>query len=183
VEGAYYRNPAVQPIVMKIDLLEFARQGREAEGEIPIASLERVDSPDPVGSLRWTATGTVGGRDQTPQLHLVVEGSIVLVCQRCLGPMQQPVAIDSHFVIAPDEATAAAFDDDDAVDVLAQSPEFDLNLLVEDEVILALPISPRHAVCPPGPADRAVGVQRPSPFAALAALKVERGESDDGEER
>jgi len=166
---------------MKIDLLEFAQQGREAEGEIPIASLSRVDSPDPTGALRWAATGALVGREQVPQLRLVVDGSIVLVCQRCLGPMEQAIAIDSHFRIAPDEATAAALDDDDSIDVLAQSADFDLHLLVEDEVILALPISPRHAVCPPGPADGAVADRRPSPFAALAALKSGRPEGD-GEE-
>lgn len=164
---------------MKIDLLDFARQGREAEGEIGVASLARVDSPDPSGSIRWDAAGSLVGRDQTPQLHLVIDGSLALVCQRCLAPMRQRVAIDTRFVIAHDETIAARLDEDDAYDVIVQAPDFDLNLLVEDEMILALPISPRHEVCPPGPADRAAPLQRPSPFAALAALKGGRAPDDD----
>src|ERR1700742_1271951 len=83
-----------RPLAMKIDLLEFARHPREAEGEIAIASLARVDTPDPSGSLRWVATGSLEGRDAEPHLHLVVNGEITLVCQRCLGPLEHPIAID-----------------------------------------------------------------------------------------
>lgn len=162
---------------MKVDLFEFARTAREAEGEIPVARLERIDSPDPKGVLRWRAVGSLVGRDQVPHLDLQVEGTVVLTCQRCLKPMEHPVAIDAKFLIAPDEATAESLDEDDAFDVLAGSPDFDLDALVEDEVILSLPIAPKHAACPGGAPDVLGAAKKPSPFAALAALK---GRDEDG---
>ena len=65
--------------------------------------------------------------------------------------------------------------DDSEDDVLALTRALDLRELVEDELLLALPIVPRHEVCPeplPQPADDAAPAEpAPHPFAALAALK------------
>ncbi|MDP1159869.1 YceD family protein, partial [Klebsiella variicola] len=52
----------------------------------------------------------------------------------------------------------------------------DARELIEDELLLALPLVPRHANCPqplPGAGEQAEpeAEQRPNPFAALAALK------------
>jgi uncharacterized protein len=51
----------------------------------------------------------------------------------------------------------------------------DLVSLVEDELLLALPLVPRHEVCPqPLPMSHGDDVQEepaPNPFAALAVLK------------
>jgi uncharacterized protein len=121
--------------------------------------------------LRWSARGSTQGRDQVPHLDLAIDGDIALVCQRCLEPMRQPVAIASHFLIAKDEASAEALDDTDDFDVIAGAADFDLDRLIEDEVILALPIAPRHAHCPDDATARVTSAAAESPFAALAALK------------
>ena len=61
--------------------------------------------------------------------------------------------------------------------MLVISRDFDALSLVEDELILALPLVPRHEVCPQAlPVDAVdeafeAASQRPNPFAALAALK------------
>jgi len=72
------------------------------------------------------------------------------------------------------EDAAAALDADSEDDVLALTPALDLLELVEDELLLALPLVPRHDVCPePLPRafrDEAEFVED-HPFAALAALK------------
>ena len=63
--------------------------------------------------------------------------------------------------------------------MLALEPALDLQSLVEDELLLALPLVPRHEVCPeplplePEPAAPAAA----HPFAALAALKRGPGPS------
>jgi len=69
-------------------------------------------------------------------------------------------------------------DADSDVDVLALSRSVDLRELVEDELLLAMPLVPRHEVCPaPLLAPQAdvafeeAEQDRPNPFAALAALK------------
>ncbi len=157
---------------MIVDLFEFARQGRTAEGELPIARLSRVETPDRRGSLAWRARGSLEGRHGAPRLDLAVDGDVVLTCQRCLQPMNEPVHVVTRLLVADDEDAAEALDQDDDFDVVVGSTAFDLDQLIEDEVILALPSAPRHAVCPDGAADAAAAAaKRPSPFAALAALK------------
>ena len=75
------------------------------------------------------------------------------------------------------EAEAARLDEESEDDVLELPPRLDLHALVEDELILALPLVPRHERLP-GAAARAGGTDAPEddapaphPFAALAALR------------
>jgi uncharacterized protein len=156
---------------MIIDLFEFARQQQSAAGEISLATLPRIDTPDRTGLLAWRAHGSLHGRHGTPRLDLTVDGSVGLVCQRCLRPMTQPVHLVNRFLIADDEDAADRLDQDDDYDVVVGSATFDLNTLIEDEVILALPSAPRHRVCPDGADDTPKTIAKPSPFAELAALK------------
>ena len=57
------------------------------------------------------------------------------------------------------------------------SRAFDLHALIEDELLLALPLVPRHDDCPsrcraPAPTPTRRAEERPQhPFAALAALR------------
>jgi uncharacterized protein len=166
---------------MIIDLFEFARQREQASGLIGWASLARVDTPARDGKLSWAATGSMGGRHGVPQLDLEVTGTAILICQRCLQPMQEAVVIDRKFLIAADEAHADELDQDDDYDVVVGSTSFDLATLIEDEVILALPSAPRHLVCPGRDDDESKAATRPSPFAVLASLKSDS--RDPGETR
>ena len=165
---------------MKIDLFEFARLGGEASGELALAGMRRLESPDRSGALVWKAAGATGTRHGTLQLDLDIDGEISLVCQRCLQSMTQEVAIRSHFLIARDEQSATVLDDDDSYDVVVGTADFDLDALIEDEVILALPIAPRHEVCPDEKANLPYRDEKPSPFAALAALRIGPRGKDGG---
>jgi uncharacterized protein len=162
---------------MIIDLFEFARQKEEASGVIGWASLARVDTPARDGKLSWAARGSMHGRHGAPRLDLEVTGTAILICQRCLQPMQEPVVIDTKFMIAADDVAADELDQDDDYDVVVGSTAFDLAGLIEDEVILALPSAPRHPVCPDFDENASKSAAAPSPFAILATLKG----STDGE--
>ena len=70
----------------------------------------------------------------------------------------------------PTESEAEALDTDSEDDVLALGPSFDLIELIEDELLLAWPLVPRHERCAQ-PAHRAGAEPAASPFAALATLK------------
>ena len=155
---------------MKIDLFEFARRHLDASGTVSLADLPRIDTPDRSTTLAWSATGSTAGRHGTLRLDLTIHGDVVLTCQRCLQPLRETLALRSKCLIAADEMAADALDQDDEYDVVVGSDAFEIDALIEDEVILALPIAPRHAVCPDGTTDAST-VIRPSPFAALAALK------------
>jgi uncharacterized protein len=62
--------------------------------------------------------------------------------------------------------------------VLVAARDFDLHALIEDELLMALPATPRHGVCPEpvrlsavDPDFDAAQNERPHPFAALGQLK------------
>lgn len=121
-----------------------------------------------------------------PWLLVRAETALPLVCQRCLEPVSTPVQVDQQFRFVPDEATAEQQDDAAVEDLLVESTEFDLCALIEDELLLAMPLIAHHAVCPTAPRlsvqdqgfDDATDV-RPPPFAALGRLRKGDGESTE----
>jgi len=169
----------------KLDLAAFARDGAGLAGEWPATSLPRLaesGAPEAPASgwppLHWSLHGEIrepkGGKPQT-WLHLTAQGQVALTCQRCLRPVQEDIAIDRWLRFVDSEAEAAALDVDSEDDVLALPRHLDARELVEDEMLLALPLVPRHEFCPEplaqvgGEAPQAE--ERPNPFAKLAALK------------
>ena len=157
---------------MKVDLFEFCRQGRELSGQIPAASLTRLELADQEGELRWNVRC---GRDGAGAdlLELKLSGRVTLCCQRCLSPMAHDIDFQARFRVMRTDADAdAAPMDDDDFDPVVGSTDFDIVELVEGEALLAMPVVPRHASCPDG-ADALTNAQtnKLSPFAALAGYK------------
>lgn len=118
-------------------------------------------------------------------LHLEAQTQVPLVCQRCLSPYLESLGVDRWFRFVKDEATADAEDDSAEEDLLVLDPRFDLAALIEDELLLALPLIPMHGQCPQplllatdaaeevGDASGGVA-DRPNPFAVLQALQKKR---------
>ena len=124
-----------------------------------------------------------GASGHQPWLHLRVDATFPMLCQRCLGPVDVPLWVERSFRFVPDEATAEALDEEFEEDLLALAPDFDLHTLIEDELLMALPLVPLHEECPePVPlassdADfEAANAGKPNPFAALASLRVTKGQ-------
>ena len=63
-----------------------------------------------------------------------------------------------------------ALSDEDAVEVIVAEGKIDVMDLVEDEALLALPLSPRHEVCPEA-SVKEWKEKRESPFSGLKGLK------------
>ena len=92
--------------------------------------------------------------------------------------MDVPLEVDREFRFVADEATAEALDDESEEDLLAMSREFDLHELIEDELLMALPVVPKHTECPTAvplaSSDddfEEASAEKPNPFAALAGLR------------
>lgn len=169
-----------------LDIQAFAQAGAELQGQAPLARWPRLLDEQMAGAksqdhaVRWRllghATPVTGGAARIG-LTLWAEVDLPLQCQRCLTPVVETVETSREFVFVADEATAQALDDESEEDVLVMSRDFDALSLVEDELILALPLVPRHEVCPEELPSKAVdpsfeaASERPNPFAALAALK------------
>ena len=169
---------------LRLDVAAFAADGGELDGMWTARELPRFFdgqtppqdvSPPPV---QWSARGerraTAGGDDQT-WLHLRVRARAWLCCQRCLQPFDQPLDIDRWLRFVPDEAQAETLDAESEDDVLALPRWLDLRELATDELLLALPIVPRHDRCPTPlmglDAATAALAPRDNPFAVLRSLK------------
>ena len=172
-----------------VELTALCRSGGSLRGEWPQAGMARladslavVDTePAPVA---WSATGRlrrVAGGEAEVWLHLTADTTVALQCQRCLQALDEALHVDRHFRFVRGEAEAARLDEESEDDILELPPRLDLHALVEDELILALPLVPRHGRCPaPLPMPRDVSepeAPAPNPFAALAALR-RRGPGD-----
>ena len=154
-----------------IDSLEFARTGGELDGGLAVCEMPRL------ADLLATTAGSLsvrlkGWRDEEGKswLQLSIAGDLLLRCQRCLGGVSLPLSIVSSLqLIAPGEAWPDDDLEDDSADAIEAEQALALLPLIEDEVLLALPIAPRHEQCesPLASADE----HGSSPFAALAALK------------
>ena len=145
----------------------------------------------PRENLRWRASGLTETRlEQTDRtegerrhwLRLEAHAQLILTCQRCMHPLTLDLHIKRRFLVAGNESAAEQMEDtsQDEYDVIAHNKKFDLLTLTEDELLLALPIVPKHQECePPGlmQQDASGSDERPKPFAVLASLK-RRGHAD-----
>lgn len=156
-----------------IDALAFCRLQESRAGESPVSDFLRLagESVGKVGMIQWSVRGD-SDKFGHPQLHLVVTGSIELICQRCLKPISHVIDSEAVLVLAADDAEADRIEKlvGEDVDVIVAPQSFDLAALIEDEALLALPLSPRHEVCPDRTAV-AEHQQSASPFSALKNWK------------
>jgi len=170
----------------RLNVSRFAETGASLSGDDPVSAFARLAAEQSIPAedrpVRWTATGEsrdgAHGGTPVPWLHLQAETVIPLTCQRCLAPVDTELQVDRWFRFAPDEDTAAAEDEDAEEDVLVASRDFDLHGLIEDELLMEIPVTPRHDVCPEparlsavDPDFDAAETARPNPFAVLGELK------------
>ena len=154
-----------------IDSLDFARRGGELSGEVPVVELSRMSDilADSEGKISYLLRG-LAGSDGKPQLELILDGVCNLRCQRCLNALSYPIKLVSKLrLVAEGEADSSDIEDDE-VDNIPAEKRLDVLALIEEELMLSLPIAPKHGS---GECEIAVeGLSRSNnPFAVLAGLK------------
>ncbi len=153
------------------DAFAFARDGRVLKGTLDISGLERLHDllTRTDGELAYHLEGFKGARGES-MLRLVVMGTLPLACQRCLKAVPYDLDVDNLLELVPEGAELSQDElEDDTRDFLPVAKELDVAEFVEDEILLALPVAPRHEKCGlPGTADAG---ERINPFAALSGLK------------
>lgn len=102
-----------------------------------------------------------------------VDAELVLVCQRCLAEMTQPVRAHSRVAVVVGLDESADLPDDVEPLLAIDGVVAPLNL-VEDELLLALPAVPRHApgACHASDVSNPDMQQAENPFSILASLKT-----------
>jgi uncharacterized protein len=175
----------------RLDVNGFAEAAATVSGNEPLQTYQRLSAEMAApattdASVRWQAEGArrdgPAGRP-VPWLHLEAQTTVPLICQRCLTPVEVELAVDRWFRFATDEAIAAAEDENSEEDVLVSSRDFDLHALIEDELLMEIPVTPRHERCPEpvqlsaaDPDFEAADAARPNPFAVLGGLRSRKPE-------
>ena len=168
----------------RLDVKAFAQAGGHLSGHDTLLKYQRLAEEGkglhPDLRVDWMVDGEVRathGMDGQIWLRLKASASLPMICQRCLHTVDAPLEVEREFRFVTDEATAEALDNDSEEDLLALSREFNLRELIEDELIMALPVVPRHDECPAevqlASSDEEfeeANAQKPNPFAALAGL-------------
>lgn len=153
---------------------EFARAGEKLSGTLAASDLVRLrqqlagqETAGQSGQVHYEVRGVVTERGHDA-LDLDVRGTVELACQRCLEPVQ--VAFDSHrrIIFAAQADTLGSEYDAEDTDVVEAVGTLEVVELIEDEVLLSLPMAPMHAAgaCQAARADE--NERAESPFAALA---------------
>ena len=155
---------------------KLADQEAEIKGQTTVARLPRLaefrDSQDEIVevALRF-------GRDEErrQQVKGTVKTHLQLTCQRCLEPVQTAVVANVALVMVYDEEQIKALPDH--LDPwLVTDEKIILSELLEEELLLALPLVAMHEQCPTvlhTSAEPAAAAEskRDNPFAVLAQLK------------
>jgi uncharacterized protein len=165
--------PWFQPL--EVDRL--ARGEAEIEFDVPLAELPRLQARIPGIGGRVHGVVRFGRQGEVAVAEVSLAGRATLQCQRCMQTMELPIESTSHVGLIFAEADAAAVPEE-LEPVLARSGNISAGELVEEELLLALPIVPLHealrdcAVPPAAPliAEDAVEQVTQRPFEGLAEL-------------
>lgn len=138
---------------MHINITEFALQKQIISNKIIVTNLERLKDifEGITGELNFTLQGETDNKNR-PVLKLAIYGKITASCQICLDDIE--LSID-HNIAVPVFANEKEFDlalldkENSNSDGVVDSDEFDVFTFVEDEIIMLLPIAPKHQDCQP----------------------------------
>ena len=169
------------PLPKKIDPRKLAERGVRIEGEAELRLLPNLLSTlcEEQGSISVDLQF-----DNDPQRIRTIVGTaggmVKMTCQRCLEPVDIKVEAKFNLAVAPTEEHAKNLPRH--YDPLIV-PEDDLLLLpmVEEELILSLPIVPYHDDCSiqtsfgdAATTDKETESDKPNPFSVLASLKADK---------
>lgn len=164
--------------VQRLDVTTFARQGAQWQGNTPLQALGRLRDlihPPAAGlGCEWQLEGLWRERPGAqPEVRVLLQAQaeVVLTCQRCLAPSTHSLTLERRFRFVATEEEAERLDEQagDEEDVLALSARVNMVELLEDELIMALPLVALHEVCP----------EVPEVLKALSRGKSTRERGDD----
>jgi hypothetical protein len=174
----------------KLNLEQFTRQKQTISGDFVPTSLPRLKPflAGKEGEISYTVMGTeapdAAGR-RIRRLKCIISGWFLVADPDSLEPQQYDLSIKSSLVLVNEESELPPLEDElPDEDYVALGPEIDLQDLIEEEILLDLPlwaIAVEKQVGAKKSAKKATGVdvikvpamaeKKVSPFSKLAALK------------
>ncbi len=157
-----------------IDALDFVRCTSSHHGKITIDKFVRLQDylADSQGELEYKISGAPDKNGKSI-IQVTIKGKINLYCQRCLGGLAYILDLQSTILLAENESELSHLDETGSIDEILVDSDTDVLELIEDEIILSLPISPRHREeeCPARELTNSYAIGKKYHFAALAKLK------------
>jgi uncharacterized protein len=177
--GHYYRAPMLGVLPERVVPDQLLAAGGRLQGRVPLGLLDRLAGSLQVAQAQDSAASADLWLMLDPQgrywLQGRIEAQLALRCERCQGSLEWPVETKIGLYLVASESAAAELAED--VEYVVAGDNLRVHELVEDELILALPLVPRH---PQGTkcGDRvrkgplAESGERDNPFAMLKKLKT-----------
>ncbi len=159
-----------------------AERGRVLEGVLPLNRLPRLAEvlAADVAEQARVRLAFMRGRSGIAVLDGEVSAELALTCQRCLEPMAYPVESRINLALVESDAEAARLQEGYDT-LLVEDETLSIPELIEDELLLALPLVPMHdatQACSPRalhefePKDAEQAAEgKENPFAILKNLK------------
>lgn len=168
---------------LRFDAFELSRLRQRLAGHIQVARLPRLaaELAEQVGQIDYAVQGAPDAQGH-PGASLSLKGALRLRCERCGEPLDFSLGREVHFRFVRSEAEADALplEGEGDEEVVVGSTSMSLGDWIEEEVLLSLPVAPKHEVCiaaalawenPEGLAETQPAEGRRQPFAALASLR------------
>jgi uncharacterized protein len=159
-----------------IDPLRLAQENCVLRGHIAVEQFSRIlnslCNTQGTASFEWLFTTD----EQHPIIKGWIKAPLQMVCQRCLQQMTWDLETQVSLVILTDDQSDKTTPPDYETLVITKIP-VSLVALIEDEIILALPIAVTHDkcltndYCLPDEVDSKVKDQQDNPFQVLKMLK------------
>ena len=173
-----------------VDPYRLANKGESLSGDIAVASMTRLSQilMEKKASVAVTLAFGYGERRRVT-VSGTIATDLVLKCERCLGPMPWPIQID--FKLAMVKAGNQGEIPPEYEQYIMDSDRVRLYEMIEDEILLSLPLVAKHAAedchamdylqtgAEHKDADQGTGqeagqeTERKNPFAVLKDLKSE----------
>ena len=173
----------------QIEPFKWAEQGFKWSGTLPLSRFVRI-SREAVGSIDNQLINidcklSMDAYHRIAWLDGSVDMKVPMECQRCLDTVELSFALDFHLALVDDESLIERLDEDADFIVLGESEATtkgsydapataDLLSLIEDELLLLIPLSPRHESCEhkhQPTQEEVVEEKRDNPFDVLVGLK------------
>jgi len=162
-----------------IDPVRLAETGRELRGQVSFSEMERLTAMlmESNGEAQVELTFGVD-HEGIRFMRGRIKADVVMQCQRCLGPLSLNIETELALGVVSERDPRELPSYYEPLPV-GHEPIF-LRDIIEDELMLSLPIVPKHAAgqCPSelrantaGDKKDSGGASESNPFAALAGLK------------
>jgi len=142
-------------------------------GVLAVAQLPRLAELlfDREGAVNYVVQGDTSAKGE-PVLHIHLTADLAVSCQRCLERLPLHLEIKRDLVVVAEAVGFDPLEEDDDTDAIPSAGSLDLHDLVEQEIVLSVPMAPRHPEngCDIQPGAVKIG-EPASPFSTLARLK------------